>query len=587
MSEKRRKDRGSKPPSAKADPLVRNLEGFVVEEIEVSSRDVPFAPTTGVQRKPRARIWPKIQAVAVPLGLVAILVAATLATRGTWPVDETRLLAIAWEMWTRGDWLVPRFNGAVEAWPPFFFWLVQFGWRVLGAVDWWPRVLPALFLLGSFVLTARIALLLWAGQGTVARQVPLVMVGSFTVALSVALLALSTMAMFFTLLFFHAMLWRWRYRDHRLWLLMGFTLGVGLLACGGLLLLYVLPVALLAPLWGRRQPTIPWKYWYADLLKACVLAAVIFALWALPAAGRMDMKALWPLFTSPTHMLALDLLPGQRPWWWLLFMLPWLAFPWSLWPLPWLRLWHIRSKPLGNGFSFCLVWAVCVVAVFSLLPDRQPQFLLPLVPAFFLVVAWLLLDERHEDHDHSKLATAITFPVLILGGVLAVLPHLPRVAYLPDFLWGLSPFVGVGIVGLGLALGWMPIPTLPTRLFNMAATVTVLTALGLLALGWQLQPHYDFSKPAGLIARAQQQNLPVAHVGPYDGEYHFPGQLRAPLTVLTPEQVPAWLAANGQGLLISHRVGWQPPVIEGVSSTVVVLEQPHGDEVLRLWKVGS
>jgi 4-amino-4-deoxy-L-arabinose transferase-like glycosyltransferase len=586
MSDKRRTDRRAPPPSAKTDPLLRNLKDFVVEEIEVSSQEVPIAPPAGAHHKPRTRLWPKIQSVVVPLGLVTLLAAASLVTRGLWPGDETRLLAIAWEMWTRGDWLVPRFNGEVQALPPLFFWIVQLGWRVFGEVDWWPRLVPVLFLLGSLLIASRLALLLWAGQGAVARQLPLIMIGSFTLALSAALFALPTTVMFFALLFLHALLWRWRFRDHRLWLLMGLTLGLGLLAGGGVLLLYVLPVALLAPLWGRRQPTVPWKYWYADLFKAGVLATVIFALWFLPAAGRAGAKTLLPLFTAPTEILALDLFAGERPWWWLLFLLPWLAFPWSLWPLPWLRLWHVRSKPLGNGLSFCLVWAVTVIAVFSALPGRQPQFLLPLAPAFFLVVAWLLLDERHDDHDHSKLATAITFPMLLLGGVLAVLPQLPRVPYLPEFLWGLSPFVGVAVIALGVAIGWLPIPSLDTRLFNMAATVAVLTALGLLALGWQLQPHYELARPAELIAKAQQRGQPVAHVGRYHGEYHFAGRLRTPLEVLAPEQVPAWLAANPQGLLVSHLASWTPPAAED-APLVVVLEQPYGDEALRLWKAGG
>lgn len=585
MPDKRRPDRHAKPPAPKTDPMLRNLKGFVVEEIEATGLASPVAPPSGSHHTPRSRWrgWPTVRAVFVTLGLVAIIASAALVTRGLWPSDETRLLAVAWEMWTRADWLVPRFNGVVEPLAPLFFWVVHLGWRVLGEVEWWPRLVPVLFTLGSMLLTARIAVLLWPGQPVLARHLPLVLVGSFSVALSAVLFSLHSAVAFFTLLVVHALLWRWRTRDHRVWLWMGIAFGLGLLASGSVILLYVLPVALLAPMWGHRQPTVPWKYWYADLFKALVLAGVIFALWALPAIGRGGLTALLPVVTAPWTGLALDLLPADRPWWWLLFLLPWLAFPWSLWPLPWLRLWHIRRKPIGNGLGFCLLWATTVIAIFSFLPVRQPQMLLPVAPAFFLVVGWLLLDDRHEDHDHSRLASAITFPLLLLGGALAILPGVPRIPYLPEFLWSLSPFVGVTLILVGVAIGWMPIPALTTRVLNMAVTVTVLTALGLLALGWQLQPHYELAKPARLIAQAQEQGQLVAHVGQYSGEYHFAGRLRAPLELLTPQQVAAWSAANPRGLLVSHDSAWSPRVKDGAP----LLEQPFGEETLRLWPVAA
>ncbi|HEY3011669.1 MAG TPA: hypothetical protein VGJ36_02890, partial [Gemmatimonadales bacterium] len=44
--------------------------------------------------------------------LWGILVAVALAVRPLLPVDETRYLSVAWEMWRRGDWLVPYLNGS-------------------------------------------------------------------------------------------------------------------------------------------------------------------------------------------------------------------------------------------------------------------------------------------------------------------------------------------------------------------------------------------------------------------------------------------------------------------------------------------
>jgi 4-amino-4-deoxy-L-arabinose transferase-like glycosyltransferase len=583
MADHRNKHRDKKPPagakpvSGKTDPLLRNLQNFVTEEIEI-------AAATPARAAPRDRAPPrwlpafKLGVAATGLWLIAVL--AGLATRVAWPGDETRWLAIAWEMWARGDLLVPRLNGAVQSVAPLFLWCLQLGWLVFGEVEWWARLVPALFMLGSLFLAARMARFLWPGQERLVRHLPLVLLGGFYWAWSATLLSPDPLMLFFTLAALVALLWMWRTRDLRVWLLLGLTLGLGLLASGGLIFLYVLPIALIAPLWTRGTPVMPWGYWYADIFKASLMGLVIFAAWAVPVGLRAGGAAIAPLFTAPLASHTLALFPNVSPWWWYLFLLPWLAFPWSLWPLPWLRLWHIRRQPIGNGLAFCMWWATVTIALFSLFAPRQPQLLLPLVPAFFLAAGWLLLDERHSTHDPSRLASTMIFPLMLLGALLAILPGLPHVAYLPEFLWQQSPFVGVAVLGLGVAVGWLPIPSLEARIANMAVTVVVITTLGLLALGWQYNASFELSGAAQAIAGAQRQGQAVAHVGAYDGQFHFAGQLHQPLEVLTPAQAEAWPAAHPDGLLVTYTNAWQPRLPPGAKP---LYEQPYGDGQLRIW----
>ena len=42
------------------------------------------------------------------------------------PVDETRYLAVAWDMWREGNFLVPHLNGEPYSHkPPLLFWLIH------------------------------------------------------------------------------------------------------------------------------------------------------------------------------------------------------------------------------------------------------------------------------------------------------------------------------------------------------------------------------------------------------------------------------------------------------------------------------
>jgi hypothetical protein len=209
--------------------------------------------------------------------------------------------------------------------------------------------------------------------------------------------------------------------------------------------------------------------------------------------------------------------------------------------------------------------------------------LLPLVPAFFLVTAWLVLDERHADHDHSRLASTMIFPLMLLGALLAVLPKLPRVEVLPEFLWQLSPLVGVAIIGVGVAVGWLPIPALERRATNMAVTVTVVGSLVWLAVGWQFNARYELGTVAGRVAEAQQQGQAVAVVAPYAGELGLAGRLTRELDVVAAADVEQWLAAHPQGLVVTTTGRWAP----AAATAPPVYVQDYGDGRLELWSAAA
>ena len=77
-------------------------------------------------------------------------------------MDETRYASVAWEMWLRGDFLVPYINGEPYSHkPPLLFWLIHLGWALFGVNDWWPRLVAPLCALGSVPLLLKMEKLLW------------------------------------------------------------------------------------------------------------------------------------------------------------------------------------------------------------------------------------------------------------------------------------------------------------------------------------------------------------------------------------------------------------------------------------------
>ena len=115
--------------------------------------------------------------VRLPLGRAV----PSLAARA--PVDETRYLAVAWEMWHRGVFVLPYLNGApYDHKPPLLFWLIHAGWAIVGVNEWWPRLISPLCSIGSLLGLQQLAARLWPQNLQAGRLGTLMLLSSWYVA---------------------------------------------------------------------------------------------------------------------------------------------------------------------------------------------------------------------------------------------------------------------------------------------------------------------------------------------------------------------------------------------------------------------
>ncbi|MGE5240646.1 MAG: ArnT family glycosyltransferase [Bacteroidota bacterium] len=575
-----KKSPAKRVPVETPSPRQAALEQFIVEEIEIGDVKSPVAAVPLRVRKPSVW-WVSIKTAAACAGLWLLLFLASLFARSIWPVDETRMLTVAWEMWTRGEFVLPSLNGELYArQSPLMAWLIDAGWGLFGVNDWWPRLLPALFSLASLAVVQRLARLLWRENHEIRRLVPLVLLGTPLWALYITLALPDMLLVFFTLLGWWAVLIMWRHRDMRAFLLLGAALGLGALALGTIIYLYVLPVAVLAPLWGRGASKVTWKYWYIDVAKAMLLGAVILGLWLAPAGIQAGFPYVMEWLSGSLTGAHLDLFTTGRSWWWYLAWMPIVCLPWSIWPLLWGRLWQIRRDPLNVGMAFCVIGTLSTLALLSLIEAKQPQFLLPLLPLMALPVSYLLMEQSLEGAGDNHPLSGMTIPVVMLGGALSVLPRLPRVDVLPEFLWELSPFVGIGVMVVGVALAWLPAREVRRRALNTVVAGVLLVVFLILGAGSQFDEFYRTDTVGQFLADAQARNLPIAFVGEYQGEFQFAGRLRESLPVIDPAEADSWMMMHPDGLLVSAASAWQP---RQARRRHPVLDTPYRGSTLRVW----
>ena len=184
-----------------------------------------------------------------------VLVVVSLLSRSYLPIDETRYVTVAWNMYLNHDYLVPYLNGETYSHkPPLLFWLMNLGWQVFGVNDWWPRLVPSFFALGSVLITQKIAMRLWPTHEQISHIAALILLGSGMWAVFTTATMFDMLVAFFTVLGAWGLLLAWQGQANQDQIRQGWTYVVlaiagGLLAKGPTILLQILPLAVLATWW--------------------------------------------------------------------------------------------------------------------------------------------------------------------------------------------------------------------------------------------------------------------------------------------------------------------------------------------------
>ena len=99
--------------------------------------------------------------VTLSVLLFGIFSITALLTRPLLPIDETRYLTVAWEMWRSGNYFVPTLNGDIYSHkPPLLFWLINLVWSITGVNEFSARLIGPVAGLVSILLTVQLAIAL-------------------------------------------------------------------------------------------------------------------------------------------------------------------------------------------------------------------------------------------------------------------------------------------------------------------------------------------------------------------------------------------------------------------------------------------
>jgi 4-amino-4-deoxy-L-arabinose transferase-like glycosyltransferase len=480
-----------------------------------------------------------------------ILVLVSLFSRSFMPIDETRYVTVAWNMFLNHDFLVPYLNGETYSHkPPLLFWLMNLGWAVFGVNDWWPRLVPSIFALGAVLMTQKIAARLWPERSQIGYVASLILLGSGMWAIFTTATMFDMLVAFFTIWGALGLLVVWQGEARKGWTYVALAIAGGLLAKGPTILLQILPLALLAPWWMGNSANKPnLRHWYLMFLIAALVGALILLAWAIPAGIYGGPKYQQEIFWGQTADRMVKSFAHRRPVYWYLPMLPVMLFPW-LFALP---VWRALGKAFAaineQGVRFCLAWFIPVLIAFSIISGKQPHYLLPIMPAFALLVGrgW---DELNHISWLDKLLIALVG--VGVGVLLLALPSLQHQYHLAIWLADIPVWTGAVVV-LGSMFLMLSTGASKIRYFQHVALlgllITSMIWLGVIRTAGEA---YDVRPISYNLKRLQNRNIPLAHIGTYYGQFNFLGRLLKSPEVLSESQLNNWFKKNPQGQVIIY-----------------------------------
>ncbi len=500
------------------------------------------------------------------------------------PIDETRYLAVAWEMRLHGDFLVPHLNGAPYSdKPPLLFWLINLGWLVAGMHVWAVRLGVLASTFASLYLFERLVRRLDPAPA-LAKNATLLLLGMIYFALFSSAIMFDVVLATWVLVALHGALdldaQRWRRGIG----LLALGIGLGILTKGPVVLLDAGLAVVLAPWWSATARANKGR-WYGALLLGILGGAAIALAWAIPAAIAGGDQYADAIFLHQTVDRMTKSFAHRRPLWWYFMVLPAMVLPWTLaLRAPW-RAWR-DSFHISKSVRFGIAWFVPAFALFCLVSGKQPHYLLPILPGLALYLAVVL------GSDGARLRGRLFGTLVLLAGLgLAALPYLAAhthdIAALDDLhltesslrvFAGVWPLWGVLCCVLG---GWILLArTAHSSLRALALSSVATASIGMLALAQGVGPTVDVSVAATRIAEAQAAGKPIVHLAWHHGLFEFAGRLTQPLEKVNYTNLRTWCAAHPDGEVVTFYTKY--PI-----TTKPALELPYRFGRIIFWRAAD
>ena len=485
--------------------------------------------------------------------ICALLCATSLLLRPAFPVDETRYLTVAWEMYQSGNWILPTLN--LEAYhhkPPVLFWLINLMWTIFGVSQQSAMLVPYLAGFSVLMLTARLSTRLFPDMPNAPLLSVALLGGSLPFVIYSNLIMFDLLLSVFVMVGVTA-IWDYFKTGKNIHLLtLAVAIGLGAITKGPVILLHLAPAIIFMKLWtdADTRPTL--KSWLPKFLGVLLLGVAIGLCWAIPAAIEGGKEFAEKIFYGQTAGRMVNAFDHKQPAYWYVFFIPLLLMPWIFMPIIWQKARDIYREK-SPVFKFLSLWILSVFMAFCAISGKQVHYLLPLLPPISLLMTSVVLrlPERLNNKNIWSLVTGLTTLILlphIVHGMTELLETKPTAAYLDTVLEETNIIILPAIALLMIAA------MIAHKGNGFKTILTTSLVMAVMMCGFQFSvktsffKHYDLTPIAQFITPLEDR--PMAFAGNYAGEFGFMARRSHAIAEIERETIADWFAKNPTGIVI-------------------------------------
>lgn len=497
------------------------------------------------------------------------------------PIDETRYVGTAWEMWLNHNWIVLTVNGQIYGnKAPLLYWLILTGWKIFGVNNWWPRLVPALFSLGSLFALHSLAKKMSPRHFNFHWLAPTLLLGIFYWGFYTQRLMFDVPLIFFCILCYIGLIQA--ITTNSGWLMFILSLSVGILLKGPVIYLYVLFPAIFAPYWLKNE-SIKWGKWYFFILLSVIVSLSMLFTWIGLAIYEHGIQLGKNLFSHQIIGRMNGHFGHTRSWWYYFTILPGMLLPWFLWIPFWRSLPIIIQQKHTRIVRFCFSIILPSFLFFSFfVSTKQGRYILPIYPAVAVLFAYVFSRYPRKIIRSDQIILSLT--LLLVGIGLILLPFVyDQIEILKPISWikHISPFWGGTIFVLALFIWFF----YKKNIFLQAMLITIFSVLlnliYLLGVMHYSIPYYDLQKISSILHQNEIQGGNIANVGRYQDEFTFLGRLRKNVDEISSQQIKQWAITHPKGIVINFSPEKTPKKIQPQP----IYWQPYRDKgILILWR---
>jgi 4-amino-4-deoxy-L-arabinose transferase-like glycosyltransferase len=327
-----------------------------------------------------------------------------------WEPDEPRYAQVAREMVEDGNWILPRLNNRIYPdKPPVFFWLIALSYTIIGEVSSFSARFPSA-LAGVFgiILTYLMGRRLKSPRaGFISALVLATTVEYFWLARRANLDATLTLFITTALFFFYK-----GYRDPspRFYHLYYLFIGLATLTKGpvGFILPFLTVITYLAVM--RDFKGVKKVFLHPGLL----LFFIIIFSWLIPSALVGGREYLDEIIFNQMLGRVYDSWSHKEPLYYYFLSFPPLLMPWVFFlPGAFIYGFSRRRQAQKEDALFPALWFIAIFLFFSFCSGKRTLYLLPLLPAFALMVG-LVWDRFFEKGGGEAVSALVRIPVYLL-----------------------------------------------------------------------------------------------------------------------------------------------------------------------------